>query len=214
MPRGCPPDGFSSRQARRAEACGLRRPDLDLDAGLIIVSATRVQIGWDVADESPKSQAGQRDIALDQRTIAALRAHLARQSAERLAWGEAWAGTGLVFTREDGAPLHPGTVSNRFRRLAFEAKLPPVSLHSLRHGAATYALAAGLDIKIVQERLGHSTSALTRDTCMSVLPDVARAAAEAAAAMIPRADTGTDGLPMDSPAPVTSVSIARRSGKP
>lgn len=79
------------------------------------------------------------------------------------------------------------------------AKLPPVSLHSLRHGAATYALAAGLDVKIVQERLGHSTSALTLDTYKSVLPNVARAAADAAAAMIPRADTGTDGLPKGLP---------------
>jgi integrase len=75
-------------------------------------------------------------------------------------------------------------VSDRFGRLAFEAGLPPVTLHSLRHGAATYALAAGLDIKLVQQRLGHSSSTLTRDVYTSVLPDVARAAAEAAAAMI------------------------------
>jgi hypothetical protein len=53
-------------------------------------------------------------------------------------------------------------------------------------------------VKVVQERLGHSTSTLTRDTYTSVLPDVARAAAEAAAAMIPRAASGTDGLPTDS----------------
>jgi site-specific recombinase XerD len=57
--------------------------------------------------------------------------------------------------------------------------------HALRHGAATYTLAAGVDVKPVQERLGHSTSALTRDVCTLVLPDVARAAAEARDAMIP-----------------------------
>jgi integrase len=145
-------------------------------------------------------------LAADQRTVAILRAHLARQAADRLAWGEAWAGSGLVFACEDGSPLHPGMVSNRFRRLAFAAGLPPVRLHDLRHGAATYALAAGVDVKVVQERLGHSTSILTRDTYTSVLPDVARAAAEAAAAMIPRAVSGTDGLPMDSQGPtVTSI---------
>jgi integrase len=188
---------------RRSEACGLGRADTDLDGGVITVSATRVQIGWDVQEETPKSEAGQRDIALDQRTVAVLRAHLARQAADRLAWGEAWAGTGLVFTHEDGSPLHPATVSNRFRRLAFEAGLPPVSLHSLRHGAATYALAAGVDVKVVQQRLGHSTSALTRDTYTSVLPDVAHAAAEAAAALIPRAVSGTGGLPTDSQATTT-----------
>lgn len=103
-----------------------------------------------------------------------------------------------MFTREDGSPLHQNTVSDRFCRLAFQAGLPPVSLKSLRHGAATYALATGLDIKLVQAKLGHSTSTLTRDVYMSVLPDVARAAAEAAAAIIPRAGAGTGGLPADS----------------
>jgi integrase len=198
---------------RRAEACGLRRSDLDLDAGMVAVCATRVQIGWAVQDETPKSDAEHRDISLDWRTLAVLRAHLARQAAERLAWGEAWARSGFVFTREDGALLHPGTVSNRFRRLAFAANLPPVSLHSLRHGAATYALAAGVDIKVVQERLGHSTSTLTRDTYTSVLPDVARAAAEAAAAMIPRTVSGTDGLPTDSQALAAASLRKARSEK-
>jgi integrase len=72
---------------RRAEACGLERTDLDLDSAVITVSATRVQIDWDVQDETPKSDAGQRDITLDRRTVSVLRAHLARQAAERLAWG-------------------------------------------------------------------------------------------------------------------------------
>ena len=76
-------------------------------------------------------------------------------------------------------------VSSRFRRVAFAAGLRPVRSHELRHGAATYALAADVDVQVVQERLGHSTTTLTRDTCTPVLPDVARAAAEAAAAMIP-----------------------------
>ena len=73
-----------------------------------------------------------------------------------------------------------------FERQAFSAGLPPIRFHDLRHGAATLALAAGLDIKLVQERLGHSTSTLTRDVYTSVLPEVALAAAEAAAAMIPK----------------------------
>jgi site-specific recombinase XerD len=82
--------------------------------------------------------------------------------------------------------LHPAAVTEMFERLALAAGLLPVRLHDLRHGAAPYTLAAGLDIKLVQEMLGHSTSTLTRDVYTSVLPEVARAAAEATAAMIPR----------------------------
>jgi integrase len=100
-----------------------------------------------------------------------------------------------VFTREDGSPLHPGVVANHFRRLAYDAGLPPVSMHGMRHGSATYLLAAGVYLKVVQARLGHSTSTLTRDTYTSVLDEVARDAAEAGAAMIPRRTTGTQEHP-------------------
>jgi hypothetical protein len=45
-------------------------------------------------------------------------------------------------------------------------------------------LAAGVDLKIVQETLGHVSSTFTRDTYTSVYPEVARAAAESTAALI------------------------------
>jgi site-specific recombinase XerD len=54
------------------------------------------------------------------------------------------------------------------------------------HGAATLALAAGVDMKVVQDMLRHSSIIVTRDLYTSVLPEVARAAAEATAAIIPR----------------------------
>jgi integrase len=105
---------------------------------------------------------------------------------ERLAWGEDYADTGLVFTRENGEPLHPDMVTENFERLAFAAGLPRVPLHGLRHGHPSYALAAGVDISVVQKRPGHSTSTLTRDTYTTVLDDLAREAADTVAAMIPR----------------------------
>jgi len=64
--------------------------------------------------------------------------------------------------------------------------LPPVRLHDLRHGSATYALAAGIPIKVVSEDLGHSTTKITEDLYTSVLPELKQSAAEAVAATIPR----------------------------
>jgi peptidoglycan hydrolase-like protein with peptidoglycan-binding domain len=64
--------------------------------------------------------------------------------------------------------------------------LPPIRLHDLRHGAATLALAAGTDMKVISEMLRHSTTQITSDTYTSVLPEVARKAAEAAAGLVPR----------------------------
>jgi integrase len=171
---------------RRGEVCGLAWTDVDLAAAQLSVTAERVQVGWHPVEDEPKSDAGKRDIALDAGTVAALRAHRKRRLAERLAWQDAWAESGKVFTREDGSALHPASVTLLFERLAFAAGLPPIGLHGMRHGAATYALAAGVDVKLVHDRLGHSTSTITRDVYTSVLPEVARAAAESAAAMIPR----------------------------
>ncbi|MFI7227437.1 tyrosine-type recombinase/integrase [Nonomuraea angiospora] len=68
--------------------------------------------------------------------------------------------------------------------LAYLAGLPPIWLHDLRHGAASLMLAAGVEMKVVQETLGHTSSAFTADTYTSVYPQVATAAAEKTAAML------------------------------
>jgi integrase-like protein len=83
-----------------------------------------------------------------------------------------------VFTRPDGAPFHPGYFTQRLRLLIDRAGLPPVRLHDLRHGAASLAHSAGVDIKTIQDQLGHSTIALTADVYTSVLPAIQRKAAE------------------------------------
>ena len=80
----------------------------------------------------------------------------------------------------------PATSASTSRLLVRKAGLPPVRFHDLRHGSATLSLAAGVDIKIVQEMLGHATSAFTRDVYTSVVPEIAAAAAEAVAAIVPR----------------------------
>ena len=60
------------------------------------------------------------------------------------------------------------------------------------HGAASLMLAAGVDLKVVQEILGHSMLSLTADTYTSVYPEVVASAAEAAAILVPRKSvTGT-----------------------
>jgi integrase len=65
-----------------------------------------------------------------------------------------------------------------------EAGLPPIRLHDLRHGAATLLLAAGHDMKMVQEILGLSSITIAADTYTSVLPDLAHKASEDVAALL------------------------------
>jgi integrase len=64
--------------------------------------------------------------------------------------------------------------------------LPPVRFHDLRHGSATLSLLGKVDMKVISETLGHARSSFTSDTYTSVLPEVALAAAEAVASVVPR----------------------------
>ncbi|MGH3912134.1 MAG: tyrosine-type recombinase/integrase [Pseudonocardiaceae bacterium] len=80
---------------------------------------------------------------------------------------------------------------NPFHELVIKADLPPVRLHDLCHSAASLMLVAGVDLKVVQETRGHSSITLTSDTCTSVYPAVATAAADAVAAPVPPT-VGTD----------------------
>lgn len=143
-------------------------------------------------DFAARSRECERTVALDAGTIEVLRAHRARRAKERLAAGPMWVESGRVFTRENGEQLRPSWVTDRFAFLAADAGLPPIRLHDLRHGAATLALTAGVDMKTVQEMLGHSSITVTSDTYSTVLPEVARNAAEAIAGLVGRR-TGTDG---------------------
>jgi integrase len=172
------------RGLRRGEAAGLRWSDLDLDARTLTVSEQLQQLGGRLATAPPKSDAGRRVIALDKTTINALREHKARQLADGEVAGARWAESGYVFTTLTGKPLGPDRLTRLFRKLVAASGLPPVTLHGLRHGAATLAPTAGADLKVVQDQLGHSTIVLTADTYTSVLPETARTAADLTAALL------------------------------
>jgi integrase len=170
---------------RRGEALGLRWADVDLDEGVLHVRQQVVAVGTEVRIGPPKTKAGERTVALSEATVAMLREHQARQRRERLAWGEAWQDSGHVFTYEDGRMLRPDHVTHLFRRLTKEAGLPLIRLHNLRHTSASLALAAGVPMKVVSDRLGHSSESITSALYTVVVPAVAREAAERIANVVP-----------------------------
>lgn len=185
------------RGPRRGELCALRWTDLDLAEGTLTVNHNIAHDHGRPYLDEPKTAAGQRTIALDQTTITVLRLHQRRQRLLLHNLGKAWRPDGLVFTRPDGRPIRPDWLTHRFTALVAVSGLPPVRLHDLRHGAATIALAAHVDVKTVQDMLGHTSYAFTADTYATVLPEQARQAAESTARLVldavqklPIADSG------------------------
>jgi integrase len=107
-----------------------------------------------------------------------------RLAVVRLALGEDWQDTGLVFTQKDGTPINPRLFSSWFTQRSRDAGLPQIRLHDLRHSYATAALVAGIPSKVVSERLGHASIAITLDTYSHVLPNMKEEAAEQVARLI------------------------------
>jgi integrase len=138
--------------------------------------------GWYGA---PKSRAGERVVALDADSVTAGKAHRALRRRERLAAGTSWQASGQAFTCEDGSPLHPDHVSRRFRQLAQAAGLPVIRFHAARHTAASLALEADIDLKIVSDQLGHSTTRITQDLYQHVRHKLRVDAAEKVVALLP-----------------------------
>lgn len=161
---------LASTGARRGEALGLRWPDVDLEAATISITISKSGRG--------------RQVALDADTVAVLREHRRRQLEERLRWGPAYRAGDYVFTREDGKPYAPDYVTRAFREAVKKADVSQIRLHDLRHTWASLALAAGVNPKVVSERLGHATVSFTLDTYSHVMPGLQEDAAARVAALL------------------------------
>jgi integrase len=127
--------------------------------------------------------------------VAVLRRHKAAQNQERLLAGPAWADNDLVFASHTGAPVDDKTARAAHRGICRGTKLPLVRLHDPRHTAATLMLLAGVNGKVVSERLGHASVVITLQTYSHVLPTMQRDAADALDALL-RAQTPARSQPL------------------
>jgi hypothetical protein len=90
---------------------------------------------------------------------------------------------GYLFAHPDGRPVRPDWLAHRFRALVRKLGLPPVRLHDLRHGAASLAGQAGVELKVIQHDLGHSRAVTTADTYWTVFRELAHRSVSAAAVL-------------------------------
>lgn len=169
---------------RRGEILGLRWSDVDLDGARLSVRQALISVAYEMQISDVKTGYGRRVIDLDEGTVAVIRRWRKAQSEERLAVGGSYQDSGLVVCRPDGAWLHPDLFSQTFDRAVARSGLSEITLHDLRHTHATLMLKAGVPVKVVSERLGHSNPGFTMSVYQHVIPGMQAEAAATFADMI------------------------------
>lgn len=149
---------------RKGEAIALKWTDVDWDQQVAWIRRTAAADGGLLSVHDAKTVKGRRPVALSDYLVTILREHQERQQAERDLYGPNWNPEGWVFPSENGTLFWPGNVNRHFRILRRRAGLPEtLRLHDLRHAMATAWLTADppVPIKVVSERLGHASIAIT-----------------------------------------------------
>lgn len=154
---------------RPGEALGLQW--CDLDGNVLRVRRALVQIAGHAPTLSTTKTGRSRVIPLGEPAIKALREHRRQQAARRILLGLAYEDLNLIFPNESGRFADSHNITSRhYKPLLSRLGLPSLRLYDLRHSHATLLLAAGEHPKVVQERLGHSSIALTLDVYSHVIP--------------------------------------------
>lgn len=156
---------------RHGELRALRWQQIDLEQGKLHVRHSASDIdGHGTVESEPKSHTGRRTIVLHAFVVETLKRHRLSQLEYRHQKGEAWKDLDLVFPSRTGNYFCKNTLYHNFARILSKAGLPPMRIHDLRHSAATILLAMGVNIKVIQEILGHSNVSLTLRVYSHVLP--------------------------------------------
>lgn len=164
------PEGFMFRLAyflgaRPCEYLGLQWSDVDFKAQRITIQRSlKLRKGAEWYVTPPKTEKSIRSIALTPGFVKDLEDHRRRQLETRMKAGKTWKDHGFIFTDETGSPLKIYKVRVVHKQICVEAGLPETfKLKVSRHSCAAALLNDGVPLKMISERLGHSSIAVTGD---------------------------------------------------
>jgi integrase len=164
---------------RQGELLALRWPDFDPKAGTLTVTKALANRSGRLYVKETKRDRSRRSVTLAF-SLDALARHRERMKGEGLD-----VEAGPIFADTRGGYVSKGNMRRRhYLPTLKRAGLPPTKFHSLRHTCASLLLAAGVDTKIVSERLGHATPGFTANTYQHVLPGLQQQAAERLKALL------------------------------
>lgn len=171
---------------RRGEMCGLTWEDIDIPNKCLHVNQSLIRIGKDYTISKPKTQGSYRTIPISDSLLKKLESHKIRQKENKLLYGEFYINPSfngrsydLLFRKENGDFIIPSRFLQRLKRLCKSNNIEKnIRWHDLRHTNATLLLQSGVNMKVVQDRLGHSLMQTTADTYSHVTKKMNREATD------------------------------------
>jgi len=163
---------------RLGELLGLKWEDVKPDQERLTVRRSLQHLDKNrVVFQHPKTPKSRRSMPLGPTALETLKRLRRRQLEERLKVGPGYKEQGLVLASAVGTPISPANVRRAFERILKAAGVERIRFHDLRHTHASLLLARGIHPKVVSERLGHASIAITLDTYSHVLPSLQEEAA-------------------------------------
>ncbi len=155
---------------RRSEILGLRWEDINWKKSTISVNQTVIMLGGSyVISKTTKHASSRRTMSIDDETLVELKKHRL-QIQKRMLKTYNWCNNDLVFPGKYGNPRDPKSISKACKKYAASIGVPNFTMHGIRHTHATLLIEAGVNFKIIQMRLGHSSYVETMNTYSHITP--------------------------------------------
>lgn len=152
---------------RRGELTGLTWDDVDFENNTIYINKTTQATKKGVIEKPmPKNNSSIRPVVLMPETMELLKLYKKEQEQLKELLGSEWKNSNKVLIDNVGGRMHPDTPSKIWKKFRTKYKLPNMKFHGLRHTSATIQIALGVHIKVISQRLGHSSTNVT-DTIYS-----------------------------------------------
>lgn len=169
---------------RSGEVAGLKWKDVDFESQVLSVDRTRQRMNREDVLGPTKTDGSQRRIVVAPIVVETLR----RWKMEQETFNRDWNDELFVVSLIDGTTQAPDTFVKGVQAARKALGIPNMTFHDLRHTHATWLLESGVDLKVVSQRLGHSTITLTADTYAHVTDSMQRNAVEKLNTMMEKQD--------------------------
>lgn len=176
---------------RPAELLGLHWSDVDWEAGAVRIRRALVYTDRGFELKAPKTAKGNRVILLSQQTVERLRAHRAywMDRGRDVVNGPVFPGRRGGYVRPEYLHFHQFVPAQK--RVQRTYAVPRIRVYDLRHTCATLLLAAGVNVKVVADRLGHEDPALTLRVYAHAIPTIQEQARKVMAEILTENGTPT-----------------------